>query len=285
MSVSKISLRQHLLQGGCSYGPLLLSDSPVVAEIMALAGYGHIVIDHEHAQTDVRSGQAMLQAIQSTHSITPIPATPIIRVPAHDQVYMKKALDTLRLPGGVLVPMVNDAATAYAVVQSTRYPLQLSLADESTISGSRGCASPFVRASGWGASEKYAQQCQEDLLVMVQVETVAGVAAIPEIAAVPGVDGIFLGPMDLSCSIGKMGQFDDPEVAEVIAAAELAVNESQAFLGGFRSPSRSIRSMVEAGYAFVCGSIDVGLLRDAARLDAIAGFSALQSEDWPKDKK
>ncbi|EEC47265.1 predicted protein, partial [Phaeodactylum tricornutum CCAP 1055/1] len=214
------------------------------AEIMALAGYGHIVIDHEHAQTDVRSGQALLQAIQSTHSITPIPATPIIRVPAHDQVYMKKALDTLRLPGGVLVPMVNDAATAYAVVQSTRYPLQL--------------------ASGWGASEKYAQQCQEDLLVMVQVETVAGVAAIPEIAAVPGVDGIFLGPMDLSCSIGKMGQFDDPEVAEVIAAAELAVNESQAFLGGFRSPSRSIRSMVEAGYAFVCGSIDVGLLRDAA---------------------
>jgi 4-hydroxy-2-oxoheptanedioate aldolase len=277
-SMATSSLRHRLQQGGRSYGPMLLSDSPVVAEVMALAGYGHIVVDHEHSPTDIRSGQAMLQAIQSTGT----PTEPIVRLPAHDTIYMKKVLDSLRLPAGVLVPMVEDAEMARAVVRSTRYPRQYdegataatATATASTAAidrGLRGCAAPFIRASGWGTQANYLTQCREDLLVMVQVETPTAVDAIPEIAAIPGIDGIFLGPMDLSCSLGKMGRFNDANVIELLARAESLVRDSPAFLAGFRSPGRSIEEMYSAGYRLVCGSVDLGLLRDAAMKDAAAG--------------
>jgi 2-keto-3-deoxy-L-rhamnonate aldolase RhmA len=279
------SLRQRLLTGHKSYGPLLLSDSPLVAEMMATMGYGHIVVDHEHAATDIRSGQAMLQAIQAAHSLTmiapntsknqPFRTEPIVRLPsANDPAYMKKVLDTLRLPGGVLVPMVNDAATAAAVVQSTRYPKQFQNTAYNEISsnmegGIRGCAAPLVRASGWSFNSEYVQDTEQDLLVMIQVETLEGVKAIPEIAAVPGVDGIFLGPFDLSCSVGKMGQFDDPDVKDLIRCAEEAVVSSKdCFLAGFRAPGRDLHDMFHtAGYSLVCGSVDMALLRQAALAD------------------
>jgi 2-keto-3-deoxy-L-rhamnonate aldolase RhmA len=286
------SLRQRLLRGATSYGPLLLSDSPIVAELLSVAGYGHVIVDHEHSPTDIRSGQAMLQAIQSAHhqhsassSSSAMQTEAIVRLPAHDTVYMKKVLDSLRLPGGVLVPMVEDAATAEAVVQSTRYPWQDNYFrdDEdrvNNVGGIRGCAVPFVRGSSWGFvdQQEYMRQCQEDLLVMVQVESLAGVAAVPEIAAVPGIDAIFLGPMDLSGSIGKLGRFDDPAVKELMLSAEQAVRESPCLLAGFRSPGRDLKSMfVDAGYSLVCGTVDLGLLCEAARRDVDEANDATSS--------
>ena len=102
---------------------------------------------------------------------------------------------------------------------------------------------------------------------MVQVETAEGVQAIKEIAHVPGIDGIFLGPFDLSCSIGKTGQFDDADVQQIMAQAEQAVIQSPCFLAGFRPPNRALKEMFDSGYSLVCGSVDLGLLRDAARAD------------------
>jgi 4-hydroxy-2-oxoheptanedioate aldolase len=287
------SLRQRLLQGAKSYGPMVLSDSPVAAEILATIGYGHIIVDHEHSPTDIRSGQALLQAIQSAaaNSLagTGFQTEPIVRLPCHDPAYMKKVLDSMRLPAGVLVPMIDDAATAQAVADSTRYPRQKNASamtgDTSTTStgngngngGIRGCAVPFIRASSWGMNPEYMRQCETDLLVMVQVESLKGVQAIPEIAAIEGIDAIFLGPMDLSCSIGKMGLFDDKEVVELIRAAEKAVIESGCLLAGFRSPGRDLKDMFDAGYSLICGSVDVGLLRDAARQDFMAASTAISS--------
>jgi len=264
-----MSLRQHLLSGGKSYGTMLLSNSPIVAELMASMGYSHLILDHEHCPTDVASGQQILQAIRAAQSKT----EPIVRVPsANDPVYMKKVLDSLRLPAGLLVPMVNDAATAEAVVKSIRYPRQLNHQNE--VDGIRGCAVPFVRASGWGMEDDYMKRCHEDLIVMVQVETPQGVAAIDEIADVEGIDLIFLGPMDLSCSIGKMGQFDDPEVKGLITKAERTIQRNpKVLLGGFRPPGRDLGEMFgDSGYSLVCGSVDMGLLREAAQVDvALAG--------------
>jgi 2-keto-3-deoxy-L-rhamnonate aldolase RhmA len=284
------SLRQRLLQGVKSYGPMVLSDSPVAAEILATIGYGHILVDHEHSPTDIRSGQALLQAIQSAatnsanmnHNGVVVPPTePIVRLPSHDPAYMKKVLDSMRLPGGVLVPMIDDAATAQAVVNSARYPRQKDATSSATSTGNgggiRGCAVPFIRGSSWGMNPEYMRQCEEDLLVMVQVESPKGVQAISEIAAIEGIDAIFLGPMDLSCSIGKMGLFNDPEVIELIGAAEEAVRDSGCLLAGFRSPGRDLKDMFDAGYSLVCGSVDVGLLRDAARQDFDAASAAISS--------
>lgn len=260
-------MKQRLLAGGISYGPMLLSDSPIIAEILSQVGYGHVVIDHEHSVTDVRSGLSMMQAMRKSTSARYPTTEAIIRLPGpNDPVYMKKVLDTLRLPSGVLVPMVDDAATARAVVSSARYP------SGKGSDGIRGCAAPYVRATGWGMSissneDFMERQCVDDLLIMVQVETEFGVENIAEIAAVPGIDAIFLGPVDLSCSIGKMGQFEDPEVLDLISRAEKAVKASGCMLAGFRSPGRDIESMVQAGYQLICGSLDVGLLREAAKTD------------------
>ena len=261
-----ISLRRRLLQGGKSYGPVCMSDSPIVLEILAMSGYGHMIIDHEHAPTDILSSQHMLQAmdaaaVYSKHGRT----EPIIRLPTADTAYMKKVLDSMRLPGGVLVPMVEDAITAKKAVESTRYPR----------AGIRGCAVPFIRGSGWGSNLDYMRQCEEDLLVMVQVETPLGVEAIEEIAAVGGVDGIFLGPLDLSCSLGKMGQFNDPEVQSLISQAEKAILKSSCFLAGFRSQNRDLKEMFDICYSLICGSLDLGLLREASRLDVEAANRVL----------
>ena len=180
---------------------------------------------------------------------------------------MKKVLDTLRLPAGVLVPMVDNADTAQQVVRSTRYPL----GDGSALDGNRGCAAPLVRGSGWGLSQRdYLQQSRDDLLVMIQVETLRGIQAVPEMASVPGIDGIFIGPLDLSASIGKMAKFHDDEVKALIAQAEEAVRDSPAFLAGFRAPGRDLSEMFAAGYQLVCGSVDLALLREAAKADLAA---------------
>ncbi|GAX14320.1 hypothetical protein FisN_1Hh520 [Fistulifera solaris] len=282
MSVLSVSLRQRLLSGGRSYGPLTLTDSPVVAEVLALTGYGHIVVDHDHSPTDVNSGQRLLQAIQSSHSIASLegrhPTEAIVRLPNHDPVYMKKVLDSMQLPGGVLVPMVEDAATAKEVVVSTRYPPSSDLRSASN-EGTRGCAAPFVRATGWGRinTETYLKQCQEDLLVMVQVESESGVMAIPSIAEVEGIDGILLGPFDLSCSIGKMGRFEDEDVKDLILKAEESVLASGCLLAGFQVPGRSVKEMFSRGYSLVCGSVDAGLIRNAAMIDLSAAQEAIDS--------
>jgi 2-keto-3-deoxy-L-rhamnonate aldolase RhmA len=184
-------------------------------------------------------------------------------------VYMKKVLDSLRLPGGVLVPMVEDAQTAKAVVQATRYPPD----------GTRGCAVPFVRGSAYGRTSmaEYRDQCEQDLLVMVQVESPSAVEAIPEIASIDGVDAIFLGPLDLSASLGKMGQFHDPEFVELLDRAEKSVLESKnCLLAGFRLPGRDIDDMFDKGYSLVCGSVDIGLLQASARHDALMGQKAIK---------
>ena len=272
--VIMLSLRQRLLQGGKSYGPLCMSDSPVVVELLSLAGYDHLLIDHEHSPTDQKSGLGLLRAIDAAQTKT----EPIIRLPNDDPTYMKKILDSMKLPGGVLVPMVEDRETAEKVVAATRYPPQ-NIDSDPIINGIRGCAVPFVRASNFGNNLNYMKECQEDLLVMVQVETKKGVDAIDEISSVPGIDGIFLGPYDLSCSIGKVGQFHDPEVKELISQAEKAVVKAEdCFLAGFQSPGRDLKSMFDKdGYSLVCGSVDIGLLRDAARQDAQAARAILEN--------
>jgi 2-keto-3-deoxy-L-rhamnonate aldolase RhmA len=263
-----------------------MSDSTVVMELLALSGYGHIVIDHEHSITDVHRTQSLLQALESSwqslsrtsndeSSSYSRRTEPIVRLPGpNDTVYMKKVLDTLRLPAGVLVPMVEDVASARAVVAATRYPYSTGTGS----SGLRGCAIPFIRATSYGNidRETYLEQCQNDLLVMVQVESPQAIESIPDIAQIDGIDAIFLGPLDLSSSIGKMGQFDDPQFTKLMQQAEQSIISNGCLLAGFRPPNQTIQSMFEKGYSLICGSVDLGLLKDAARVDAKKGNDAIQ---------
>jgi len=239
--------KKRLLAGERCYGCWLHLCSPVAAEVLALAGYDAMIIDHEHGSGD------LVGAIQIMQAMSAAPASPILRVPWNDPVALKRALDTG--PEGVMIPSINSAEEARAAVAACRYPPD----------GMRGAAYGLVRASDYGmAADDYFTTVQDKLLIACQIETAEAVDAIPEIAAVDGVDMLFIGPIDLSGSIGKLGQFDDAAVIALRERAEDAIKASGKLLGGLAVPNLSIANMAVRGYDFVTAASDITLLRDAA---------------------
>jgi len=241
------SFKKRLLAGEPCYGCWLHLCSPVAAEVLALAGYDAMIIDHEHGPGD------LVGAIQIMQGMSATPASPILRVPWNDPVALKRALDTG--PEGVMIPSINSADHAKAAVAACRYPPD----------GKRGAAYGLVRASDYGmAAKDYFENVQDNLLFICQIETAEAVDAIPEIAAVDGVDMLFIGPIDLSGSIGKLGRFDDAAVIALRERAEDAIKASGKLLGGLAVPNLSIADMTVRGYDFVTAASDITLLRDAA---------------------
>eukprot|EP00979_Chaetoceros_neogracilis_P006133 scaffold1222_cov260-Chaetoceros_neogracile.AAC.33 len=283
------SLRLKLLDNRAkTYGPLILSGSPTVAELLACVGYSHIVVDMEHSPSDLETVTSVLRAIDATsRGKNPVDNFPIVRVPSHNDVAMtKRILDVLRTPGGIMFPMIENAEQAKAAVASTRYPPHYE-------NGIRGCAYPFVRASQYGKNTQYFDNdSNQDLLTIVQVESEEAIENISEIGMVEGVDVIFLGPFDISCSINEVGNFEnDGNVMKLLKHAEHLVRETSAkkkieigtelILGGFKSPGRDLQEMFSdgVGYRFVCGSVDLGLLQNAAAADFEAGENAMSCNE------
>jgi len=275
-----LSLRHRLLNGSKAYGPILFSDSPIVAEVLATVGYDFLIVDQEHTPSTPQSTHHIFRAIDSmrnhysqTNTTRDFPCGILTRLNSNT-AEVTSVLDALQYDGGLLVPMVENAETARRVVERVRFP---------SSGGARGCAVPFVRATRYGSSmnyDEYQKQCAENVLLLVQVETLAGIEAIPDIGNVDGVDGIFLGPLDISSSIGKMGKFDDPEFVQTMERAESLVRECDScLLTGFRVPGRSAKVMFEQGYSLVCSAVDLGLLRDAATRDCKEGRDAMHISD------
>ena len=141
--------------------------------------------------------------------------------------------------------------------------------------GIRGAGYGSARASGYGLyGERYRDTAADNLLVICQIESVAGVEAVPEIAKVPGVDVLFLGTYDLSGSIGKLGRFDDPEVRALIDRAERAILESGLCYGSLPGPLRTTAQLVTAGCRFILAGCDTSFVRKGA-LAEVASFRAL----------
>ena len=194
----KNQFKNRMLAGERCFGCWLHLCSPIAAEVLALAGYDAMIIDHEHGSGELVGAIQIMQAMSAT------PASSILRVPWNDPVALKRALDAG--PEGVMIPSINSADEARAAVTACRYPP----------GGTRGAAYGLLRASDYGlVAEEYLASVQDNLLIACQIETAAAVEAIPEIAAVDGVDMLFIGPNDLSGSIGKLGQFDDAEVIAI----------------------------------------------------------------------
>lgn len=239
--------KQRMLAGERCFGCWLHLGSPVAAELLALAGFDALIIDHEHGSGELTGAIQLMQGISATNS------SPIIRVPWNDPVALKRALDIG--PQGVMIPSINSAEDAWAAINACRYPPE----------GIRGAAYGLVRASDYGlAANEYLDNLCDNMLIICQIETVEAVDAIPEIAAVEGVGMLFIGPIDLSGSIGKLGQFGDPEVIALRERAEDAIKASGKLLGGLAVPHLSIGDMAGRGYDFVTAASDITLLRDAA---------------------
>jgi 4-hydroxy-2-oxoheptanedioate aldolase len=219
------------------------------------------MIDQEHGPG------SPLDAIGQLHALSATPVSPMIRVAWNDAVAIKRALD-LGVEG-VMIPAVSSAAEARAAVAACRYPP----------AGTRGAAYASIRASGYGLDrEDYCNRVNDQLLVICQIETLQGVEAIPDIARVPGVDVLFIGPYDLSGSAGRLGGFEDAGVRNLIDRAERGIVDSGVWYGSVPSPARTTAQLVEAGCRLIISGSDVAFVRNGA-LGEVRAFRSLTGED------
>lgn len=249
------SLKQRMRAGLAANGFWSELYSPAAAEIMAAAGYDCAMIDLEHGTGDLTDAVAMMRALQGSG------CTPLVRVPANDAAWIKRVLDAGAR--GVMIPAVDTPEEAEAAVAACHYPPR----------GRRGMAAPIVRAAGYGQDWRgYVRDIAENLLVICQVESGAAVDAAARIAAIDGVDMIFIGPFDLSARLGHMGEPDHPEVRAAIAEVERVAKAAGCLLGAIPTPERSPEDLYKAGYDLVLADIDLVILREGAR----AGVAALR---------
>lgn len=220
--------------------------SPISIEILAHCGYDWLLLDMEHSPNEVPGVLAQLQAMQGGT------ATPIVRPPWNDMVTFKRLLDI-----GVqtlLVPYIQSAEEARNAVSYTRYPPH----------GVRGYAGA-PRASHYGRVKGYAQRSAEEICVLLQVETIEGLKNIEEIADVEGVDGVFIGPGDLSAALGHLGNPKHPEVLKVIDEAIARIQARGKAAGILTGDETLAKHYVAQGCLFVAVGADQNVLRDSAQ--------------------
>jgi 4-hydroxy-2-oxoheptanedioate aldolase len=220
---------------------------PYAIDILATAGFDWLLIDGEHAPNDVRTVLAQLQVLSgyATHAIV----RPVEGHTALIKQYLDVGAQTL------LVPMVDTAEQARAIVSATRYPPR----------GIRGVGSAVARASRWNAIPDYVHDVEQELCLLLQVETAKGMANLEEIAQVEGVDGIFFGPADLSASLGFLGNAGAPEVQSVIEAGIATVLRAAKAPGILTSDTTLAKRYLELGALFVAVGVDTSLLASASR--------------------
>ncbi|MEV7607094.1 aldolase/citrate lyase family protein [Paenarthrobacter sp. NPDC089322] len=231
-------------------GMWVCSGSPLVAEICAGSGLDWLLIDAEHSPNGIESILGQL------HSVSGYPVQVMVRPPVNDPVVIKQYLDL-----GVqnlLVPMVNSALEAEAAVAAVRYPPL----------GIRGVGSALARASRWNRIPDYLAQADDTVSVTVQVESEAAAAAVEEILAVDGVDGIFLGPSDLAASMGLLGQHENPLVRAVVEHCLAAAGAAGKPAGVNAFNEEIARAYLDAGAAFALVGADVVVLARASEVFA-----------------
>jgi 4-hydroxy-2-oxoheptanedioate aldolase len=225
----------------------LASGSSYVTEICAGSGIDWVLLDQEHAPNDLRTTLAQLQVLAGYPDVDVL-----VRPPSADPVFVKQLLDVGAQ--NIIVPMIDDPAAAAAAVAATRYPPD----------GIRGVGSALARASRWNRISDYLLTADAAVSLTVQVETVAGLEHLGDIADVDGVDAVFIGPADLAASMGKLGQPEHPDVVQAIESAltTIAAHGKRAGVNAFNEALA--RRYVAAGASFVLVGADVALLARGA---------------------
>lgn len=246
-----------LAEGRPQIGLWLGLADPYCAEILAGAGFDWLLIDGEHAPNDVRSILAQLQAIDSAkHALPQLPTQAVARVPVGETALIKQYLDI-----GVqtiLVPMVDTAEQAQQLVQAMRYPQ----ADGQ--GGIRGMGSALARASRWQRHPDYIHEANAQACLLVQAETVQAMNHLDAVAATPGVDGVFIGPADLSASMGHPGKPGHPAVQAAIHDGIARIRAAGKAPGILATTEAQARQWLDAGALFVAVGVDTMLLSAAA---------------------
>ena len=236
--------RARLLAGELLIGPVVTLPAPEVTEILAGNGFDWLFIDAEHSPMGMRDAQALLQAAG--------PGCPcLVRVPAGEEVWIKKALDIGA--AGLIIPQVHSAEQAERVVNLCKYPPR----------GSRGVG--VARAQGYGSRfAGYVATANEQLAVILQAESAEAVRNIGAIAGVPGIDAVLVGPYDLSASLGKPGEFSDPDVRGAITRVTETCLNAGVRLGTFGADASAVRPFIDQGYTLIAAGMDTLFLSGAA---------------------
>lgn len=256
------SVKRKVRAGQKTVGGWLQIASPMAAEIMSRAGFDWLIIDMEHGPTDIPMLIAQLQAMSGTDVI------PFVRAPWNDFVIIKRILDAGVY--GVLIPYVNSKSEAEAAVAACKYPPQ----------GIRGVAgSP--RAVGFGQKAiDYLTKANDEIMVIVAVETFTAVTNIDDILKVPGIDGIFIGPLDLSASLGHIGEPHQPEVQSAIATIEAKVLATEKTLVTLAGNWQQAKELYCRGYQMVMVMADGMALANLAA-EKVAQFR----HEYPENKR
>ncbi|WP_104198305.1 HpcH/HpaI aldolase/citrate lyase family protein [Cryobacterium sp. M15] len=227
-------------------GMWVCSGSALVAEICAGSGLDWLLIDTEHSPNGLESTLNQLQAVHG------YPIVPLVRVPAGERVIVKQLLDLGAQ--NLLIPMIDTAEQAREMAAAVRYaPL-----------GVRGVGSALARASRWNRIDDYLARADDTISLFVQIETTDAVANIAQIAAVDGIDGLFIGPSDLAASMGLLGQQDHPDVVASVEQCIRTVSALGKPAGVNAFEPATAERYLAAGARFVLVGADVAVLARAS---------------------
>lgn len=257
--VSSISLRKRLLNGDAVIGSWINSGSPMVAELMAASGFDFLCVDAEHSAVDLSQVQQLFQAMTSGRR----DCAAMVRLHGVDFSFVKRYLDAGA--DGVIAPLVRTRAEAELLVQACKYPPE----------GLRGLG--FCRANDYGMriDDEYAR-ANADILVALQIEHTEAVQNIDEILGVPGIDAVFIGPYDLSASMGLAGQFSHPDYVTALNQIRAACQRHNKIPGIHVvavDPSEAKTRLAE-GYQLLAYSLDITMLSTTCQ----QGLAALRRD-------
>lgn len=235
--------KRRLLNGEKLSAAWVQLGSPIAAEILAQAGYDLLVVDCEHAPIEPPTLLPILQAVTGYDTV------PIVRAPWNDLVAIKRILDCGAM--GIHVPYVNSKEEAIRAVQACKYPPV----------GNRGIAgSP--RAAGFGKNRRrYLHRANDEILVILAIETPEGLAHLDEMMEVEGVDGFFIGPMDYSTSSGHFASPNHPDVqADFRTIEEKVLKQKHLLLGTVAGSPQAAKELYDRGYSYVIFGGDINSL-------------------------
>ena len=245
MQLPPNEFKRHLVdpQAAVQWGMFLALADPAAAEICAGAGFDFVVIDNEHGPNDVRTVLAQLQAVSS------YPVEAAVRVGNHDPDGIKRMLDLGART--LVVPQVDTAEQAAAIVRSTRY----------RDGGTRGVSS--ARAARWGRIPDYHARADDEICVVVQLESAEGLHHVDDICGVDGVDAVFIGPMDLATSLGHPGGGTKPEIVDLVQETLARIARTDTAAGVMATSWELVERYAAAGARMIATGVDTAMLANA----------------------
>ena len=238
--------KQAVQAGTRQLGAFMALADSTTAELMATTDFDWLLVDGEHGPNDIKDIMRQLQAL------APYPVKPVVRLVDHDEAGIKRVLDV----GGqsLLIPMVETVQQAEQLVKSVRF----------APNGVRGLGGGLTRATRWGSIPDYFKLADENICLILQLESLEGIAALDAITNTEGVDAIFIGPADLAAAMGYIGQPAHPEVQKVVEKAIKRVSEIGKPVGVYCADPEQLKNYQAMGASFFLIGADTLMLKLAA---------------------